>query len=81
MSSTMVLDLRGVVFPVCLLKCKSALEEMNSGVALEVLVEDPAVVRDMVKIIRRSRGGVIKTRREENHYRVLIGPTRKGSAQ
>ena len=79
MSPTIELDLRGVVLPVCLLKCKSALGEMDAEASLEVLVQDPAAVEDLVKIIRRSRGGVIKSRREGDHYRIHIGPPIKGS--
>ena len=41
MSSTLELDLRGVALPVCLLKCKEALSNMNSGQQLQVLLQDP----------------------------------------
>ena len=77
MSSTVELDLRGVGLPVCLLKCKSALAGMDSGDALDVLVEDPEVVEDLVKIIRRSQGRLIRPRREGGHYRIHIGASQR----
>jgi TusA-related sulfurtransferase len=73
MSSILELDLRGVGLPVCLLKFKSALDRMDSGDMLEVLVEDPGVVEDFVKIIRRSQGRMIRPRREGDYYRIHIG--------
>ncbi|MBS1238092.1 MAG: Sulfurtransferase TusA, partial [Deltaproteobacteria bacterium] len=42
MAST--LDLTGVVSPICLLKCKSALSRLNPGEVLEVMVQDEEVV-------------------------------------
>ena len=77
MSETMELDLRGVGLPVSLLKFKSALDSMNSGDRLEVLVEDPGVVEDFVKIIRRSQGRMIRPHREGDHYRIHIGAQSK----
>jgi TusA-related sulfurtransferase len=74
MSSTLELDLRGVVLPACLLQCKTALGRLDSTDELEVLVNDPKVVEDLVKIIRRSQGRVARPRREGDHYRIRVGP-------
>jgi len=79
MSSKIELDLRGVGFPLSLLKCKSTLMEMNSDDVLEVLVHDPGVVEDLVKIIRRSQGRRATSQREGNHYRITIGPPQNKS--
>ncbi len=79
MSSIMELDLRGVGLPVSLLKFKSALDNIKSEEALEVLVEDPGVVEDFVKIIRRSQGRMIRPRREGDYYRIHIGANPKVS--
>jgi TusA-related sulfurtransferase len=66
------LDLCGVVSPVCILKCKSTLQGLPSGSVLDVLVGDPEVVKDLVKIIERSRDRVIGVLDEDNRHRVRI---------
>lgn len=58
--------------PVCLIKCKRALYEIDLNNILEVLVEDPEAVEILVKIIERSRDQVIKWHREGDHYRIQI---------
>jgi TusA-related sulfurtransferase len=79
MSLITELDLRGVGLPVSLLKFKRAMDNMESEDALEVLVEDPGVVEDFVKIIRRSKGRMIRPHREGDHYRIHIGANPKVS--
>lgn len=69
------LDLIGVVSPVCLLKCKSELTRMNAGDVLEILLQDPEAVEELVKIIERSKDQVISKKPEEDHYRIRV---RKG---
>lgn len=67
------LDLRGVVLPVCLWECKNALMGMDSKEELDILISDPHVVEDLVKIIKRSQGGLaVRPRREGDHYRLRI---------
>ena len=66
------LDLRGVMLPVCLLQCKNALKEMDSRQGLDILVSDPHVVEDLVRIITRSAGLAVRPRREGGHYRLCI---------
>lgn len=66
------LDLRGVVLPVCLLKCKNALMGMGASEDLDILISDPHVVEDLVKIIKRSQGLAVRPRREGEHYRLRI---------
>ena len=66
------LDLIGIVSPVCLLKSKSVLSKMNSGELLEIIIKDPDVVDELVKIIERSKDQVIKSEPDGNHFRVCI---------
>jgi TusA-related sulfurtransferase len=66
------MDLIGVVSPVCLLKCKSVLGEMNAGDMLDILLKDPEVVGELVKIIERSQDRVVQSQRDGDHYRVSI---------
>ena len=80
MSSTPTLDLRRVGLPVCLLEFKSALDRMDSGDVLEVLVEDPDVVEDFVNIIRHSQDRILRPRREGDHYRIQVGASRSLSS-
>jgi TusA-related sulfurtransferase len=66
------LNLLGVMSPLCLLKCKSFLEEMKAGNSLEVLVQDPEVVEDLLKIIERSKDRVVKVEPEDEYFRIHI---------
>lgn len=72
MSLKKELNLVGVVSPMCLLKCKSVLTRMNPGDILEVLVEDPDVVDELIKILKRSSDHVKEFYREENHFRIHL---------
>jgi TusA-related sulfurtransferase len=80
MSSNADLDLRGVVLPVSLLMCKSALVGMDANAVLNVLVEDPDVVQELVKIIERSQKRAVRLHEERNHFRIEIGPRREPQA-
>ncbi|MFC1829146.1 sulfurtransferase TusA family protein [Thermodesulfobacteriota bacterium] len=66
------LDLIGVISPVCILKCKSELARMNAGSILEVLLQDPEVVEELIKIVQRSKDRVIKSKQEGDHYRIWL---------
>jgi TusA-related sulfurtransferase len=63
MASKSILDLRGVISPLNLLKCKSCLKFMDKGDVLEVLLEDIDVVRDLRMIVQRSNDEVVYTRK------------------
>ena len=45
---------------------------MKSGNFLEVLVQDPEVVEDLVKIIERSKDQIVKIETEDEYFRVQI---------
>jgi TusA-related sulfurtransferase len=79
MSETLELDLRGVGLPVSLLKFKSAVDRMGSRGELEVLVEDPGVIKNFVKIIQYSQGQMIRPHREGDYYRIHITANTKPS--
>ena len=72
MTPKSVFDLIGVVSPICLLKCKSELDRMDSGDELEIMVQDPEVVKDLLRIIHRSQCCLIASHNEEDHYRLHI---------
>ena len=73
---TSQLNLVGVVSPVCLLKCQSALNILKPGDILEVMVQDPEVVNNLQKIIERSANQVVKTERRDEYFQIFI---RRGS--
>ena len=70
--ASMELDLRGVVLPISLLKCKTALMGLEPRENLDILISDPHVVEDLVKIIKRSQGLAVRPHREGDHYRLRI---------
>ena len=72
MSSTLQLDLIGVAWPVCLLKFKTVLNNMCSCEVLEVLAQDPDVVRNMVMIIERSEDTLINHQKDGEIYRLSV---------
>jgi tRNA 2-thiouridine synthesizing protein A len=73
MAST--LDLIGVVSPICLLKCKSALSRLNPGEVLDVLVQDEEVVESISMILKQSQDRMEAFSKEGECYRISI---RKG---
>ncbi len=66
------INLVGVVSPICLLKCQSALDMLKPGNVLEVMVQDPEVVSNLQKIIDRSANQVIKTERNDEYFQIFI---------
>ena len=59
MTSKTVLNLRGVISPLNLLKCKSRLKSMGKGDVLEIMLADIDVVNDLVMIVERSSDEMI----------------------
>ena len=69
------LDLIGVVSPICLLKCKSALARLNPGEVLEVIVQDDEVVKSLSMILKESHDSMEAFTKEGECFRISI---RKG---
>ena len=65
----------GVVSPICLLKCKSALSRLNPGEVLDVLVQDEEVVESLSMILKQSQDRMEAFSKEGECYRISI---RKG---
>jgi len=63
MTSKNILDLRGVISPLNLLKCKSCLKAMDKGDVLEVLIADIDVVQDLRMIVKRSNDEIVYTKK------------------
>ena len=54
MAADHILDLRGVITPLCLFQCKSVLKTLAEGQVLEVMLADEDVVHDLSMIVERS---------------------------
>ncbi len=72
MSSTAQLDLSGIAWPVCLLKFKTELNNLDSCEVMDVLAQDPEVVENIVMIIERSEDTLIARRRNGEIYRLSV---------
>ena len=66
MISKNILDLRGVISPLNLLKCKSCLKSMDEGDVLEVFLADMDVVQDLMTIVNRSDDDIVYTKKRED---------------
>jgi TusA-related sulfurtransferase len=72
MPSKSELNLTGVAWPVCLLKFKSALNNLCAHDVLEVLARDPDVVENIILIVDRSADRVVNQQKEGETYRIAI---------
>ena len=66
------LDLVGISWPVCLLKFKSALNELCACDVLDVTARDPDVVENIILIVDRSGNTLISQCLEGDIYRLSI---------
>ena len=72
MPSKPELNLIGVVWPVCLLQCNSELNRLYAGENIDVIVQDPIVLKDLLKILERSSDHSVTTSKEGDRYRLHI---------
>ena len=72
MPSKSELNLIGVVWPVCLLQCNSELNRLYAGEEIDVLVQDPNVLKDLLKILERSSDLLVTTNKEGELYRLHV---------
>ncbi len=64
MAAKLVLDLRGIVSPLDLFKCKSRLSAMAKGERLEVILKDEEVAKTLATIILRSEDELLYHRKQ-----------------
>ena len=67
MAATIKLDLRGVISPLDLLKCKSRLNAMQEGDLLDLILGDEDVAKDLITIVQRSGDQILYRRKKRNH--------------
>ncbi len=72
MASVRKINLIGVGWPVCLLECQNALNALDTGEELEVKVQDPEVLQELVMIAERSGRHRVSHHHEGTCYRIHI---------
>ena len=75
MTSIPKLDLVGIAWPVCLLKFKTAVNDLGAYETMDVMIKDPDVVASIKMIVDRSEDTLVDQQREGDVYRISI---RKG---
>ena len=76
MASIARLNLVGVAWPLCLMKCNQAVQRMKPGEKLEVMFRDRDVVADMVRLVIRT--GPCRVRIEKHSTHVSLHLTKIG---
>ncbi len=72
MQTVSTLNLIGVVSPFCLMEFKSALVLVGEGQMLEVLIQDPSVVEDLVRLVEHSNDRLVELKKEGNCYHLVV---------
>ena len=72
MGAVKKLNLIGVVSPFCLLEFKAALAGFRPGQALEVSVQDPEVVDDLIRLVNRSEDRLLELKRVGKTFRLTV---------
>jgi TusA-related sulfurtransferase len=73
MPSTKKLDLTDTVSFLSLLKCRQELSRLNLNQTLEITTNDPEMVSDLLRIIKRSNDRVLKRSSQGGRIRITIG--------
>ncbi|MFH1139940.1 MAG: sulfurtransferase TusA family protein [Pseudomonadota bacterium] len=72
MAKKQILNLIGIVSPFCLLEFKNALARFRRGQLLEVHVQDPEVVEDLIRLVERSDDRLVARKKVGDQYRILV---------
>ena len=73
MSEAMVLDLRGVLCPINWVKTKLALEELEAGDTLEVILDDGEPIRNVPRSAKEEGHRILRVQpQEDGSYRLTI---------
>ncbi len=66
------IDLKGVVCPLNFVKTKLALETLESGQVLQVVLDEGEPMRNVPRSVKDEGHQIIHTRKEKSHYILLI---------
>jgi TusA-related sulfurtransferase len=72
MQRTKKLDLSDTVSFLGLLKCQKELSQIGTGDLLEVIMDDPDMVNDLIKIIERSNDRVTERSQDGDRIKICI---------
>ncbi len=67
-----ILDLRGLIIPLTLLKTTQELRKMACGETMEIIATDPDTRKDLLRILGQSPCEVLSVRDYEDRYCVLL---------
>jgi TusA-related sulfurtransferase len=70
-----LLDIRGAIAPITLLKVTQAFREMRTGETIEILVSDQDTRLDLFKVLPSSHYEIIEIKEKASFFRILL---RKG---
>ena len=66
------MDVRGLDFPLPILKTKKALSGLNRGETLTVIATDPGSVKDMTAFCSQTGHSLIESAEEQGDYTFVI---------
>jgi TusA-related sulfurtransferase len=72
MTANFELNLIGVVSPFCLLEFKAALSRLRPGQILEILIRDPEVMRDLVRLVDHSPDRLLGSEKIGKTFRLVV---------
>ena len=67
-----MLDLRGMIIPLTLLKITQGLRKMGAGETMEIIGTDPDTRRDALRVLGNSPCRVLWVRDEDDHYLIRL---------
>jgi tRNA 2-thiouridine synthesizing protein A len=70
--SNYILDLRGEICPMPVLKTRNKLSEMNQGETVEVIVDYPAAQENIKRTVEQLGSEVMEIVKEENDIHIVI---------
>lgn len=70
--SHQILDVRGQLCPIPVIRCQSRIGGMSEGETLEVLCTDPGTLHDIPAWCRIHGHKVLKTSEENREIRILV---------
>ena len=66
------LDLRNVLCPINFVKTKLALETMEKGQVLEVIIDDGEPIQNVPKSVKEEGHKIVEVKKEGEHFRLKI---------
>jgi TusA-related sulfurtransferase len=74
-----VLDLRGMIIPLTLLKITQAFRNINAGETIDIFGSDPDTKKDFLKVLATTSCEVLHIKNEKDGYLIRLkkGTTRK----